>query len=164
MVKEMHVRMRESMIFLAKLIVLALPLYLILWFSVDMSWAQLIVADHSSLIMRLVGMDVSQRGTLLELEHISLNIDRDCTGWKAMLFFLALIIATPGRSKRRMVVGILVGLLIIYFLNILRIVTIAAVGEVYGVETFSLVHTWFWQPSIILAVIGIWVLWLRMHF
>ena len=51
-------RMWRTLLFLVRLIVLSIPLYLMLWLNVSLVPLQMLVMDHSSFLFTLMGLDV----------------------------------------------------------------------------------------------------------
>jgi len=84
--------------FLTRLSVLAIPLYIILEFGVNLYSWQLAVADHMYWAFTSWGFPITQEGILFKLGGASpfaFIISEDCIAWKSMLFFFALVFAVP---------------------------------------------------------------------
>jgi exosortase/archaeosortase family protein len=151
----------EILLFLIKLILFSIPLYLILAFPGILIPLQEVVSENVYLILKSMGSGVSRNGFLLTMDGIAFMVSEDCTGWKSMLFLTALIFAVPGVEIKKRLAGIVVGVPLIYIGNLVRILAVVSIWETYGYETASLVHDYFWQAGLISLVLVIWVLWLH---
>ena len=116
-------------------------------------------ADLSSKLLHLIGQQSSVSGDIIFSNQFSVEIKKGCDAVEPMALFVAGIIAFPA-SVRKKLAGILVGLLIIFFLNIVRIVVLFLTG-IYMRSLFDAMHVEVWQMIFILVAIAIWLLWLR---
>jgi len=147
--------------FFMRLLALSVPLYLVLFFLADMSALQLLVAGNSAWLMGLLGWDVIQEGSLLGLGAFSFLVSPDCTGWKSMLFLFALLFAVPRIPNRKRLLGLFIGIPIIYIGNLGRIVFTVFVQGIYGPETAGFVHDYLWRLGLAVLVLLMWGFWLR---
>lgn len=154
------------LVFLIRLIVLSIPLYLILMFSVDMSPLQYTMAGHSSTVLRSLGYYVVQEGY-----HITVGtspndfyflIDEDCTGWKSMLFLFALIFAVPRISLKRRLIGMAIGIPIVWAGNLLRVIGVVLAERAYGLEFALNLHDYGYRIGLVVMVLVIWTVWLKL--
>lgn len=91
-------RLWETFLFLAKVLVLSVPLYMIIIFSVSLYPLQALDASVSSGILRSLGYAVTQEGATITVggpNPFSFFLTEDCTAWKSFLFLFALIFAVP---------------------------------------------------------------------
>lgn len=153
-------RLFETFLFLAKLIVLAIPLYLIMGFQDVLLPLQEVVTQNVQFILKSLGFEVLRNGFLLKADGIVFLISEDCTGWKSMLFLSALMLAVPSVVMKKRIIGLLLGIPVIYAGNILRILVMVFVWKVYGYEVASIVHIYFWQLGLISLVLVLWLSWL----
>ena len=153
--------MRESdvQIFLLKMIILSIPLYLLIKFG-DFTPLQRLLALQLSNILKSLGFWVDLKGTVVNLQGFSVAIVKDCLGWKSMLFLSALIISTKAKWTEK-TVGIALGIPVLYSLNIFRITVTSLMGFLYGMEVFEFLHFILWQVLMVLFVIALWVMWFR---
>ena len=149
----------QTLVFLLKIIVFSIPLYIILYF-VNLSPLQEIVAENAYFIFKTAGFYVWKNGFMLSVNDFPFFISEDCTGWKSMLFLTALIIAVPCVEWKKKLAGILIGIPILWIGNIARIFLIVLIGINYGFEAAELVHTYLWQLGLISLVLLIWLIWL----
>ena len=155
-------RMCKALQFLMRLIVLSSPLYLVMWLGVDLYTLQLAAASQSSWLLHASGYQVAQQGTgLLVNSSFEFFIIPDCTGWKSMVFLFALIFAVPKVAISRRMWGLVMGLPLIWAVNLARIYGVVLAQGVWGTETAMLIHDTVFQLGLIAIVIGIWIAWLR---
>ncbi|NIO05519.1 MAG: hypothetical protein GTN38_04355 [Candidatus Aenigmarchaeota archaeon] len=156
-------RLWETFFFLIKILVFAIPLYLILTFQGVLYPLQEVVSHNVYLVLRSSGFDVVRDGFLLNIQGENpfvFLISEDCTGWKSMLFLTALIVAVPGVLWRKRAVGLIFGIPLIYLGNLLRILLIVHIEQIYGLELANILHDYLWQAGLISLVLVIWVFWL----
>lgn len=111
----------------------------------------------SGAILEGMGEDVRVEGTLLLAPGFGVNIENGCNGIEAMLLVIAAIGAFPAGIMSR-ISGILVGGVLIQLLNFIRIVSLFLLGR-YHENIFQLFHTAVWQILIVLAGVGIFLIW-----
>lgn len=144
--------------FLTVFAVLATPLYLLIdsgWNATTLRSVQALIAAN---ILSLTGLEVSHAGTFLYSEQLLVDVTRDSTGWKSLLAFTALIVAT-GRPLKKTVYGILIGVAVIAAANLLRITSMFYAVTVYSIE-YDLLHTVLWRWGLTFVVFTTWIIWL----
>lgn len=155
--------LKEILIFLFKLNIFLVPLYVFSYIKVNFYPAQSVVATLVSNLLRVMNVNVVKKDLLIVVSSKSGAfagfIDFDCIGWKSMLAFIALIFATPS-SERKKLIGLLF-LPLIFFINILRITIVFFIVATYGIEHFSLVHSVGWSFGMIFMVLVLWVVWMK---
>lgn len=115
------------------------------------------IAKVSAVILQGIGQDVQVEGTMILSSDFGVNIANGCNGVEAMLLVISAIAAFPAGPMSR-VSGILAGGVIIQILNFVRIVSLFLLGR-YFQEVFQLFHTAVWQILIVLAGVGVFLLW-----
>jgi exosortase/archaeosortase family protein len=157
-------RLWETLLFLAKVLMLSLPLYLVLAFSVSMAPLQGFDAFVSSGILRAMGFAVQQEGSLVTVgngEPFSFFLSEDCTAWKSFLFFFALVFAVPGMLLRKRLLGLAFGIPILWLGNQARIVGVVLTESVTDVNFAMLTHDYLWRTFLVVLVLMLWVLWMN---
>lgn len=157
-------RLWRTLQFIIRFTVFSIPLYLIIWLNIGMMPLQSLVADHTTWAIDAYGYDVSRDGLLMSVGQDSpfmFLIGEDCTGWKSMIAFVALVIATLGVSLRKRAIGIAVGIPLIYLGNLARILLVVMAEAVYGYDAALFIHDWLWQAGLIALVLVLWIIWLR---
>jgi len=160
-------RLWKAFIFLVRLLPLSIPLYLILWLNVSMLPMQRAVADQTVWILRALGFDATESSLIISVGAVDpfiFYIGEDCTGWKSMIFYFALILATLGTGTRKRLLGLAIGIPLIYLGNLLRIIAVVFVEEAFGYDAAMWIHDWLWQAGLMALVLGLWLIWLELDY
>jgi exosortase/archaeosortase family protein len=150
----------ETLLFLVKLLVFAIPLYIIMSFQGVLSPLQEIVTQNIQSILQFLGFNVSRDAFLITANDVAFFISEDCTGWKSMLLLAALVFAVPKVRMKKRVIGVALGIPAIYIGNLARILAVVLAWHNYGFEFASAIHDYFWQAGLISLVLALWVSWL----
>ncbi len=102
--------------------------------------------------------EASQSGKMLTFHGFSVSIIEECIGVYEMLIFAAGVLAFPASARSR-ALGLLMGLPLLYAINVARILMLVVVGH-FAPEYFDFMHLYFWQATLILMITGVWLLWL----
>ncbi len=115
----------------------------------------------SELLLNLLRIEASSRGVLLTLaaDGRTMNVANGCNGLVASLIFLAAISAYPASLKKKLK-GIIIGLPLIYFFNIFRIVGLF-ITSIYLPGFFDQFHLYIAQSLFIAITIAIWLFWIE---
>lgn len=90
------------------------------------------------------------------------QVASDCGAIPSMAIFLAAVLAFP-TSWRRRLLGIGLGVPLLYVLNIARLACLAHIGAWLGEgEGFDFVHAYVWQGLYIAFVVAAWLLWVQL--
>ncbi|MBI1972361.1 MAG: exosortase/archaeosortase family protein [Candidatus Aenigmarchaeota archaeon] len=156
-------RLRTVLVFLTRITALSLPLYLILWANPSFDFLRYAVRDNSVLLAGAAGVSADVDGFDLKLNTVdgpvTINIAADCTGWKSAVAYMALVLAVPGISNKKRLVG-LVGIPILYLVNVARISFLMWAVVNMGFGYFRIFHEFLWKLGLSLAVLAVWYLWL----
>jgi exosortase/archaeosortase family protein len=155
-------RFWKTFVFLLRLLILSIPLYVILIFNVDLYALQYSVTANTLWILRGVGYQVVQEGAALTVgaeNPFFFIISPDSTGWKSMLFLFALIFAVPGVVLKKRVFGLVFGIPLIWIGNLTRVLAIVFIERGYGFEAAMLAHDYLWRLGLISLVLVLWLLW-----
>jgi len=157
----------KTMIFLWRLMLLSIPLYVVLTFAIDLGFLQNIVATQSFWMLSFTGLTVAQDGPSLTVglddeyqQPFYFIISEDSTGWKSLLFFTALVIAVPEIHNRKRIIGLCL-LPAVWIGNLFRIWIIVMIERSYGFEAAMIAHDYLWRVGLIVLVVGLWLLWLK---
>lgn len=86
----------------------------------------------------------------------------ECGAIEIMAIFFAAVIAFPARWWKRLV-GIVIGLPVMYAVNVFRLAVLAVIGAVdHSKEWFDFTHEYVWQTAYIIFVIVFWLLWVEL--
>ena len=77
-----------------------------------------------------------------------------------MLFLFALIFAVPAISLRKRILGLIIGIPIIWLGNLGRVAGVVLAQGAWGREGAMLIHDWLFQAGLVTLVLGIWLAWL----
>lgn len=108
-------------------------------------------------ILRLAGAEASRDGNLVRLGSFAVRIIEECTGIYEAIIFLAAVLAFPTGIGRKLV-GIALGVPMLYAFNVARILALLAAGQ-QRAELFGFLHVYFWQATLILMILSTWLLW-----
>ena len=87
----------------------------------------------------------------------------ECGAIEVMAIFLAAVVAFPTRLWRKLA-GIVLGLPIMYFVNVFRLTCLAVVGAMDSSRdrwVFSFAHEYVWQTVYIVFVVAVWLVWIE---
>lgn len=154
----------QVLLFLVKLNLLAIPLYILIHLNFSYQPFQNLVAFLSYKILKYFGLEVSlNQNRLIAVRGFEVNfvdIDMDCTGWKSLYALFALTIATPGLNLKKKLKFLSISLPSIFFFNTFRI-AICVYLSFLKPELFSFIHDFLWKFGLIAAILFSWILWLR---
>lgn len=152
-------------VFLVKFAALSLPLHFLLWVNFDASRVQLFVAGLIEKLLLSSGVEVIRNGVILGMQTktapLTVEIIKDCVGWKSVLALLGLIFATPNITFKKRILGAVVGAIIVFLGNILRIYSTIYVTVLKGTAFWEITHGFLWREGLMLLVILTWYTWLK---
>ena len=152
---------RTQVLFLVKFFVILIAAYLLIaWNPVNDNVIVPFtagVAKVSGALLQGIGQPVDVSGTVIRSARFGVNINNGCNGVEAMLILLASIVAFPASLKAR-AAGLLLGAIVVQFLNAVRIVTLYLLGA-YQPRLFDMFHTAVWQILVILSAIAFFLIW-----
>ncbi|MFA4819396.1 MAG: exosortase/archaeosortase family protein [Candidatus Aenigmatarchaeota archaeon] len=152
--------------FFVKFNLFAIPLYIILLAGFEWTWLEQFVANVVTVMLQSLGFSPTMNGMLISIPIRDGNwaavINWDCTGWKSMLAFFALVMATEFPLKRKLAGLVLIP--VIFVINLLRIVFMFFYVKTFDLAYYQTVHAVVWSWGLIAAIIVLWLLWLRFDF
>lgn len=85
----------------------------------------------------------------------------ECGAIEVMSIFFAAVVAFPAAWWRRLI-GLLLGVPIMYAVNILRLACLAVIGAIdQGGDWFNFAHEYVWQAVYIVFVVMVWLAWVE---
>ena len=151
------------LVFLVRIILLSLPLYLILWANPSFDSLRYAVRDNALFAANAAGVEADVDEFVLNLNTVdgpvSIDIAADCTGWKSAVAYLALLLAVPGVSNRKRLIG-LIGIPVLYAVNVARIAFLLWAVVNMGFGYFQVFHEYLWKLGLSFAVLIVWYAWL----
>ena len=141
----------------------AIPLYVVMLTGFSLPALMHLTQGLALAVLHVIGVPVSESGQFLVVPvsggSFAATVSWDSTGWKSILALLALILASDFALEKKLK-GLLL-LPVIYALNVLRIVFIFYAVHSWGVEYFAVLHETLWSLGMIIAVLALWILWVR---
>lgn len=119
-------------------------------------------AASAAWLARRVGSAATVDDNLIWVNGLSLNINHECTGVFVLFVLSSFIAAYPSRWLAK-VGGILIGVSLLSFINMVRIATLVRVVEFYP-SLFTYFHEYVWQGAFLMLVTLYaisWVEWAR---
>lgn len=151
--------------FLIKFNLLAIPMYIAIFLNVEFYPLQLMLTELVYGILAAFGYEVVKDGIMLTFVSpaavATVVMGVDCTAWKSMYALAALMLASPVANNLKKWKHILLGILAVFALNIVRVVSTILAGYHFGMDFLEIVHTLLWREGLIFAVIAIWLFWLK---
>jgi exosortase/archaeosortase family protein len=160
-------KLLEVIWFLIKFNLLAIPLYILIFLNFSFQPLQNLVALLSYKALSVIGIQVSlNQSSLTVIKEYKINvieISMDCTGWKSVYALFALTISTPAIEIGKKLRFLSISIPALLLFNILRIVTTIYLSLNLSPGYFGLIHDIFWQWGLIVAILIIWVSWLKLE-
>ncbi|MEL6122246.1 MAG: exosortase H [Bacteroidota bacterium] len=118
-----------------------------------------VYASISATFLGWLGYSISAVGPVMSSADFSVSIEEGCDAIAPAILFTAAILVFPGDWRKKLQ-GIILGLLAIFILNIIRVVTLFLTG-VHAESYFDLMHVEVWQTLFIISTLGMWLFWLK---
>ena len=123
-------------------------------------WVALRVIDGAALVTRLFGFEVWMHDRVVTIAgNNGIQMVDGCTGISAIGLFLGFVWAYPGQNRSRLYFSLL-GIAIIYLVNILRIATLMLMQE-WAPQFFDFTHDYSTTTIFYLVIFLLWMLWVR---
>jgi exosortase/archaeosortase family protein len=110
-------------------------------------------------IFNLLGQKVYTQGDTIVSSDFAFKIVAECTALVPSLLFAAAVAVFPSSLGPKLW-GITLGVLALLVVNTIRIVTLMYIAKL-SPDMLELSHLIVWQGLMILAAVGLWVLWTR---
>lgn len=127
-----------------------------------------IVSHETTWVLNFLGGEVRENPlterasiSLLSNEKSIINIFEGCNGVNVAIVFVAFILSFGG-EKKKVVWFIFLGLVIINFVNVIRLALLYWVAARYH-SYFYFIHKYFFTAIIYAVVFLLWVTWIRMQ-
>jgi exosortase/archaeosortase family protein len=138
----------------------AIPLYIIILLNLKFIPLMQLTGGLAVGGLRIASIQAVQSGDFITIPvqdgQWAGYIDWDCTAWKSMLAFFALVFATDFSLRKKLKCMLFIP--VIYMLNIFRIIFMFWFVSSYGTANYELVHATIWSWGMLLAVLALWVL------
>ncbi len=156
---------------IAKFIVKALVIFIVwyvvyeLWLLPDGrldNWISLNIVEVSRGIVELFGYEAWSVNRIIGInENGGIELVDGCTGISAIGLFLGFIFAYPGDWKNRISFSLL-GIGVIYIVNILRIVVLVITQEEW-IEFFDITHDYSTTTIFYIVIFLLWMTWVKFN-
>ena len=158
-----QLKLWDMLIFVSRFLVLALPFYFILWLNFDAYPLQLLTAKAVGFLLGILSVEYELNGHMIFIPSVlwTIEIIKDCVGWKSLMALWGLIFATRGVSYKKKIYGALIGIPLIFLGNAIRIASSIWLAIMFGLDKFTFIHDFLWQWGLIALVLGIWWTWLK---
>jgi len=108
-------------------------------------------------VVRLLGVHAVSMGGVVSLGGFAVEIKNNCNAIYEVGLYAAAVWAYPAPWRDRLA-GTLAGAGVLYVVNLLRILTLLAVGLLYR-SWFEATHLYAWQAVFLLVVGTCWIVW-----
>jgi len=120
-------------------------------------------AQLSSSILNVLGQDTSAYGEQINSAFCNLRIKEGCDGITPMILYSMSIIAFPVQLRFKWK-GIIIGLVGLFFLNLIRIISLYFIGK-YGSDAFfDFMHIDVWSTLFLVITLVFWLMWMKSAF
>jgi exosortase H (IPTLxxWG-CTERM-specific) len=113
----------------------------------------------SGAILNALGQDCRVLDVTIRSAHFAIALQRGCDAVEPAWFFCAAVVAFPGESRRK-IPGMLVGISLLFALNLVRIVSLFFIGWRFP-AFFGVAHLELWPAFFILSALVSWISWVR---
>jgi len=116
------------------------------------------LARITARVLTWTGYPVAAEGPALIWKGIVVSIRRGCDGLEAAILLISACLAYPARWKSKLL-GTLAGFVVIFVLNLVRIVVLAYLGFTGTQENFDFAHVYVAQFAVIAVTMVFWIFW-----
>jgi exosortase/archaeosortase family protein len=113
----------------------------------------------TSKVLGIINIPCTYHGSIIQLPSIALDIKFGCNGLEAVMIYSIAVIAFPSSWKNRLL-GIMLGFIVIQFINILRIAGLAYSG-IHFKNLFEYVHIYIAQGVMVAISLGLFFFYLH---
>jgi exosortase/archaeosortase family protein len=107
-----------------------------------------------------IGIPATVVGNSILLSSHTLRIDPDCTAIAIVALYSALVIAYPLAARTR-ALALVVGIPVILFANLLRLLAVAVASQYLGQAAFAFAHDYLFKVVMVFVVVALWAMWLQ---
>lgn len=115
------------------------------------------VAALSGAILKTLGTPCDVSASTINSARFSVSVVRGCDSIYPTAMLWAALFAYSATWKSRLI-GLFGGAIVLFLLNIVRILTMFYVGSYYP-SLFDIVHVYAWQALFILLTLAVWLFW-----
>ena len=115
------------------------------------------IAQLTRVILTLAGEQARVAGKVVGTPTFSVAIQNNCNAIYETALFIAAVLAYPATWRERGQ-GILLGFVVLYLLNLVRVLSLIYVGSHFR-QYFNASHIYVWQSLFIVFALGLWIYW-----
>lgn len=160
--KETVSRLKSALWFLVKLNALAIPLYVVTYMDYSVPQFQEMWAAMLSQSLQSFGYETALDGSMIAVKDgqtiRQIEFSWDSTGWKSLYAMFALTFASGIGTLRQKLRFLSFALLLVMFVNFLRVDTTILLSLNLGFQVFDFVHVFLWGGLMTGFVIATWYL------
>ena len=148
--------------FVATFLAAAIGLFLIYWISDTTGHFEQVNrlnALLSGAILEVLGISNTRTGSTVQFGSGGMQVISECSGIYVAILFSSGVLAFPATWRSRLS-GLALGVLAIFAVNVLRLVTLGAIIAKKR-DLLPLFHEYLWQVLFILVVAGLYLLWIE---
>lgn len=119
------------------------------------------LAGISAFLMTLFDPGVISYGNIIQSQAngFGVAIEAGCNGIEACIVLAGAMLAFPAPWRHKLL-GLMIGIAVVQFVNILRIISLFYLGQ-WRMDAFEFAHLYLWQGLIMLDVLVVWLIWVR---
>lgn len=118
-----------------------------------------LTAGAASWLMNLAGQGTAVQGVTIQGSDFAVRIQRGCDPLEPVILFAAAVIAFRA-PRRKKVLGILLGGLLLFVLNLARILSLCWTTRNHP-RWFETVHQEWWPALFIISSLVLWIAWIH---
>lgn len=113
-----------------------------------------------SSILNAMGIQNTVDHNIIQLRNDTWNVTSECTAVNAVFLFVAFVLAYSSTFRSK-TLGLIAGIPLIVFVNILRLVVLGWVTE-YWPQHAHFFHDYVWETIFLFFIIALWFVWINM--
>lgn len=120
------------------------------------------VASTINSILNFMGIKtiIIDYDTIYLPNNVALKVILECTGMYEMIILGSIMLSYPTNIKNK-AYGIVLGIVTIYILNMIRLVSISYI-LVYYTDKFDFIDRYLWQISLTIFISLVYIIWLKL--
>jgi exosortase/archaeosortase family protein len=120
-------------------------------------------AKASSFILNIFQQNTSVNDGSITSSAFSIQVKKGCDAIAPMILYIFAIAFFPVNYKHK-IKGIVFGIVLLAFINLIRIISLYLIGKYTNDTVFNIMHVDIWQIFFIIITVFIWVQWLKRSF
>lgn len=138
-------------------VLLLLPLLILSYIKFEFLPLQQLLFEQVTFLLYLTGLQFQTIGYTIVTHNFSFIVTFDCTAWRQLYIYAALVLLPPGISWSKRLQGMVL-LIPLYIYNTIRAVFSIWIGAI-NYEWFKPVHYFLWEFFFLVLVFIFWLYW-----